>query len=106
MEPKFKYGQIICIKWTPVESAIITPLGLMYSSKKDSIYGAFKVSPYKGDSKMFPISYKIHLEPVRESINRFLPMDRYTDSFSNIEEEMIFDDENLANKFVEEFLIP
>lgn len=104
MKPKFKIGQYLVIKWTPVESAMLTPLGIMYSSKKDPIYGVWKVEPYKFDG----IAYKMHLVPYGKFADMFLPMDRYTCDYTGmfgIKDEMIFDDPELAVKFVDEFLI-
>ena len=47
----------------------------------------------------------MHLVPVGESAKIFLPMDRYTSDYSDLSDEMIFDDQSLAEKFVKEFLI-
>ena len=104
MKLPFKVGQFIVIKWTPVESVMPTPLGLMYSSKKDSIYGVWEIQPYKFDG----IKYKMHLVPYGKFAEMFLPMDRYTCDYTGmfgIKDEMIFGDPELATKFVDEFLI-
>lgn len=104
MKRPFKIGQYVCIKWTPVESVMPTPLGLMYTSAKKSVWGVWKIEPYKFDG----IDYKMHLVPVGESAKMFLPMDRYTMDYTGpfgIKEEMVFDDQTLAEKFVKEFLI-
>ena len=101
MKTKFKTGQYICIKWKPVESLIPTPLGIMYSPKNEPTYGVWKIEPYKFGG----IDYKIHLVPVGESAKIFFPMDRYTSDYSDLPDEMIFDDQSLAEKFVKEFLI-
>lgn len=104
MKRPFKIGQFVCIKWTPVESVYPTPLGVMYSSAKKAVWGVWKIEPYKFDG----INYKMHLVPVGESAKMFLPMDRYTMDYTGpfgIKEEMVFDDQTLAEKFVKEFLI-
>lgn len=100
MKQNFKIGQYIVIKWQPVDSVMPTPLGLMYSSKNESVYGVWEVQPYKFDG----IKYKTHLVPVGESAKIFLPMDRYTCDYRDIPEAMVFDDWKLAEKFVKEFL--
>ena len=101
MKTKFKIGQYICIKWRPVESLIPTPLGFMYLSKNEPTYGVWKIEPYKFRG----IDYKMHLVPVGESAKIFLPMDRYTSTYNDLPDEMVFDSQPLAERFVKEFLI-
>ena len=104
MKRPFKIGQFIVIKWRPVESIMPSPLGIMYSEAKESKYGVWRIEPYKFGG----ISYKMHLVPVGESAKMFFPMDRYTMDYTGpfgIKEEMVFDDQTLAEKFVKEFLI-
>ena len=103
MKPRFKIGQYLVIKWQPVDSVMPTPLGLMYSSKNEYVYGVWRVEQYKPDC-FDNIDYKVHLVPVGESAKIFLPMDRYTCDYNNIQKEMIFDDWKLAERFVNEFL--
>jgi len=103
MNLKFKIGQFIVIKWRPVENVYPTPLGLMYSEKNESKYGVWRIDPYKPDY-FNSIDYKMHLVPVGESANIFLPMDRYTIDYNDLKDEFIFDDQHLAEKFVKEFL--
>lgn len=104
MKLPFKIGQFIVIKWNPVESAIPTPLGLMYSEAKVAKYGVWQIKPYKING----IQYKMHLVPYGKFAEMFLPMDRYTCDYTGpfgVKNEMIFDDPELATKFVDEFLI-
>ncbi len=104
MNLKFKIGQFIVIKWRPVEDIYPTPLGIMYSEAKESKYGVWRIDPYKPDY-FNDINYKMHLVPVGESAKMFLPMDRYTMDYNDLPNEMIFDNQSLAEKFVNEFLI-
>lgn len=107
MNLKFKIGQFIVIKWHPVEDMMPTPLGVMYSEAKKAKWGVWRIDPYKPDY-FNDINYKMHLVPVGESAKYFLPMDRYTMDYTGpfgVSDEMIFDDQALAEKFVAEFLI-
>ena len=79
----FKVGQYIVIRWNPVEN----DYGLFYSQANYSIWGVWKIQPYKFSG----IDYKMHMVPVGESAKRFVPMDRYTCDFSDINPNMIFD---------------
>lgn len=104
-ERPFKIGQFIVIKWKPVESPMLCPLGIVYSEGKIAEYGVFEVCPYELHND---IEYKMHLVPVGKSVEKFLPMDVYTSDFTGpfgIKPEMVFDDFKLAEKFIEEFPI-
>lgn len=103
----FKFGQYIVKKMRPVND--ITPIPMMgmimYSRDDNPIYGVFRVDPYiKGDYKA-PFEYKVILTPVGKSAENFLDDDFYTSDLRDIIPEMVFDEQNLAEKFVEEFLI-
>ena len=99
MKTKFKTGQYICIKWKLVESLVLTPLGFMYSSKNEPTYGVWKIEPYKFGG----IDYKMHLVPVGESAKIFFHMDRYTSDYSDLSDEMIFNDQSLAESLLKNF---
>lgn len=101
---KFKIGQFIVFKWRPVEDAMITPLGLMYSEADKAKYGVWRIDPYRPDDDIEHFKYKMHLVPVGKSADYFLPMDRYTLDYWDIPDEMIFDDQHLAEMFVNDFL--
>ena len=103
----FKLGQFIVKKMRPVKDVTLIPMmGMMMYSRSDTpIYGVFRIDPYiKGDYEA-PFEYKVILTPVGKFAEIFLDDDFYTSDLRDIVPEMIFDDQNLAEKFVEEFLI-
>ena len=107
MKPKFNYGQFIVKKMRPLESCDAIPMiGLiMYSEKDTAEYGIFAVEPYiKGDWEA-PIEYKVRLVPVGSSSLKFIDHDFYTTDLSDTSEDMIFNELELAEKFLAEFLI-
>lgn len=109
MAPKFKFNQYIVKKAREVEISYFLGTTIIIETDKVS-YGVFKVLPYEtkdieGNSMPFDISYKVTLVPVGESAKRFDTRIMYTQDLWDIKEEMIFDDENLAEKFVKEFPI-
>lgn len=103
----FKFGQYIVKKLRPVKDVTPIPMmGMMMHSHSDTpVYGVFRIDPYiKGDYEA-PFEYKVTLTPVGKSVEIFLDNDFYTSDLWGTKDEMIFDDQNLAEKFVEEFLI-
>lgn len=105
MAPKFKYNQFIVKKAREVEDWL-----LVYSETDRVSYGIFKVTPYapldvEGNPCEFDITYKVRLVPVGFNADKFRPMNYYTSDLRDVPEEMIFDDMELAEKFVKEFPI-
>lgn len=107
MTPKFKYGQYIIKKARPIKD--ITPISMMdmimYSWEDKAIYGIFEVTQYKKGDLEAPIEYKVTLVPAGTSTKYFLDSDYYTFDLEDIKDEMIFDSLDLAQKFLDEFLI-
>ena len=106
MKPKFTYGQFIVKKMRPIKD--ITPIPsfgmMMYSEDDHTRYGVFRVDILtKGDWEA-PIEYKVRLVPVGKSECIFIDHEFYTQDLYDTLEEMIFDDMNLAEKFIDEFL--
>ena len=109
MQPKFKYNQYIVKKAREVKKETFFGFGGIYSETNNVSYGVFKVTPYapkdvEGTPMEFDITYKVHLIPVGKNADNFCEMNYYTSDLRDVPEEMIFDDENLAQKFVDEFL--
>lgn len=105
MKPKFTYNQFIVKKAREVRKYVFC-----YEETNIVSYGVFKVTPYapldvEGNPYEFDITYKVRLVPVGESAEKFRVMDCYTSDLRDVPEEMIFDDEKLAEKFVKEFPI-
>ena len=103
----FKFGQYIVKKMRPINEVTPIPMMgmIMYSHSDTPIYGVFRIDPYiKGDYEA-PFEYKVILTPVGKFAEIFLEDDFYTSDLRDIVPEMIFDKQNLAEKFVEEFLI-
>lgn len=105
-KPKFKYGQFIVKQMQEVKKDWI-----FYRLTNNLSYGVFKITPYapkdvNGDPYEFDITYKVSLIPVGEYADKFpSKIDYYTNDLRDVPKEMIFDDENLADKFVKEFPI-
>lgn len=107
MKPNFSFGQFIVKKMRPLKDVTGIPgMGmLMYSEEDYSKYGVFSIEHYiKGDWEA-PIEYKVRLVPVGKFSILFMDHDFYTLDLIDTKDEMIFNDLNLAEKFVEEFLI-
>ena len=109
MQPKFKYNQYIVKKAREVKKETFFGIGSIYSETNNVSYGVFKVTPYvlkdvEGNRMEFDITYKVTLIPVGKNADKFNERDYYTSDLCDVPEEMIFDDENLAQKFVDEFL--
>lgn len=110
MQPKFKYNQFIVKKTREVTRNVAFGGISYYSLNARYSYGVFKVTPYvrkdvEGNNMEFDITYKVRLIPVGKNADKFCEMDYYTSDLRDVPEEMIFDDENLAQKFVDEFPI-
>ena len=102
----FKFGQYIIKKMRPVNEVTPIPMMgmIMYSRDDNPVYGVFRVDPYiKGDYEA-PFEYKVILTPVGKSAQIFLSDDFYTSDLRDTKSEMIFDNQSIAEKFVEEFL--
>lgn len=102
----FKFGQYIVKKMRSVKD--ITPIPMMgmimYSHSDTLVYGVFRVDPYiKGDYEA-PFEYKVILTPVGKSAEIFIDNDFYTSDLWDTKPEMIFDDLNLAEMFIRDFL--
>lgn len=107
MKPKFTYGQFIVKKMRHIKDITTIPsFGMMmYSEDDHARYGVFRVDILtKGDWEA-PIEYKVRLVPVGKSEGIFIDHEFYTQDLCDTLEEMIFDDMNLAEKFIDEFLI-
>lgn len=99
MQLKFKFNQYIVKKAREVGSLI-----------NKTSYGVFKVTPYvkydvEGTPMEFDITYKVHLIPIGKNAEKFCEDDYYTSDLWDVPKEMIFDDENLAQKLVDEISI-
>lgn len=110
MQPKFKYNQFIVKKAREVKKGNFFGFGGIYSETNNVSYGVFKITPYvrkdvEGNNMEFDITYKVTLIPVGKNADKFCEMDYYTSDLWDVPKEMIFDDENLAQKFVDEFPI-
>lgn len=104
---KISVGKFIVKKMRPVKDVTPIPMmGLMmYSRADEAIYGVFRVDTYKKGDYEAPASYKVTLTPVGISENYFLDEDFYTQDLWDTKDEMIFDTFELAQKFLDEFII-
>lgn len=82
-EKPFKVGQYLVFKWQPISQ----DYGLFCSFRNESIWGIWKIKPYKFDG----IDFKMHLVPAGKNADKFMEMDRYTCDFTDINPNMIFD---------------
>lgn len=107
MSTKFHYGQFIIKKSRPIKDVTPIPMMdmIMYSWEDKAIYGIFEVTKYKKGDWEAPIEYKVTLVPAGTSTKYFLDSDYYTSDLLDIKPEMIFDSLDLAQKFLDEFLI-
>jgi hypothetical protein len=103
MNKTFEIGQYIVKKMRPVNDVTVIPMiGMMAYSRSDTpAFGVFRVDPYvKGDYEA-PFDYKVTLTPVGKSAEIFLDEDFYTSDLRDTPAEMVFDDQSLAEKFMD-----
>lgn len=106
MKPNFSFGQFIVKKMRPLESCDAIPMMgvVMYSEKNEAEYGVFSIEPYVNGDWEAPIEYKVRLVPVGSSALKFMDHKMYTSDLWGTPDEMIFDDLNLAEMFIRDFL--
>lgn len=102
MKPNFEYGQFIVKKMRPIKecSSFLGLDFITYTEKDTPEYGVFCIEPYMNGDWKAPIEYKVRLVPVGKSSIKFMDVDFYTLDLRDTPDEMVFNDLNLAEAFI------